>query len=429
MLDGLIIMIGVDFMHYAKYTQTGLANLIAHYERKNNDTREYENKNIDKDKTHLNYDLAKDPEDDRTGYQKHKDRLAEVYHLPRADVNTMFDIVITLPKDYDGDPKTFFENCKEFFDLLYGKDNCVGAWVHMDEKSPHMHYASIPVIPNKDYGVEGKKSKDYQYRVNAKKVICKKELQRVHPDLQKFLRAKEPNRTINIINGEVARNGQNISVKELKQKEQLKQLEQKEKEITAKETALEKQSQTLEQAKENITAREKELSSQSAQLDKDLEEMRSFKYRTPPQEEKKGLFGGKKPVPYDEYKKTYDDLQKAISALDRATSENKRLKRQADKPSLLKQELQAERALREQAEDRARQAEDRLQAKESDRDVARSQAFYDVLERVGVKDWQEQQRLKKMFDKSEQEHFKQNRERELAHQHAHTHERETYPER
>ena len=56
-------------MHYAKYTQTGLANLIAHYERKNNDTREYENKNIDKDKTHLNYDLAKDPDDNRTGYQ------------------------------------------------------------------------------------------------------------------------------------------------------------------------------------------------------------------------------------------------------------------------------------------------------------------------------------------------------------------------
>ena len=419
-------------MHYAKYTQTGLSNLIAHYERKNNDTREYENKNIDKDRTRLNYDLAKDPEDDRTGYQKHKDRLAEVYHLNRADVNTMVSIVITLPKDYDGDPKTFFENCKEFFDLRYGTENCIGAWVHLDEKSPHMHYASIPVVPNKDYGVEGKKSKDYKYRVNAKKVICRKELQRVHPDLQKFLRAKEPNRTINIINGEVARNGQNIPVKELKQKEQLKQLEQKEKEITAKETALEKQSQALEQAKENITAREKELSSQSAQLDKDLQDLRCFANRPDKVEPvKMGVLSKKEYVPYDEYKKTYDTMCRALSSAERAESRIKQLQRQADKPSLLKQELQAERALREQAEDRARQAEDRLQAKEGDRDVARSQAFYDVLGAVGITDWQAQQRLKNMYDKSEQEHFKQNQERELAHQHAHQHDRgeETAPRR
>lgn len=396
-------------MHYAKYTQTGLANLIAHYERKNNDTREYENKNIDKDKTHLNYDLAKDPEDDRTGYQKHKDRLGEVYHLPRADVNTMFDIVVTLPKDYDGDPRTFFQNCKEFFDLLYGKENCIGAWVHLDEKSPHMHYASIPVIPNKDYGVEGKKSKDYEYRVNAKKVICQKHLQRVHPDLQKFLRAKEPNRTINIINGEVARNGQNIPVKELKQKEQLKQLEQKEKEITA---------------------REKELSSQSAQLDKDLADLRCFANRPDKVEPVKlGVITKKEYVPYEDYKKTYDTMCQALSSAERAESRVKQLQRQVDKPSLLKQELQAERALREQAEDRARQAEDRLQAKEGDKETAREMALNDVLNHYGVKDWQEIQRFKGLVKQQEDKHFREIKERELAHQHAHTHERETYPER
>ena len=293
-----------------------------------------------------------------------------------------------------------------------------------------MHYASIPVIPNKDYGVEGKKSKDYKYRVNAKKVICRKELQRVHPDLQKFLREKEPNRTINIINGEVARNGQNIPVKELKQKEQLKQLEQKEKEITAKETALEKQSQALEQAKENITAREKELSSQSAQLDKDLQDLRCFANRPDKVEPvKMGVLSKKEYVPYDDYKKTYDTMCRALSSAERAESRVKQLQRQADKPSLLRQELQAERALREQAEDRARQAEDRLQAKEGDRETAREMALNDVLNHYGVKDWQEIQRFKGLVKQQENKHFREIKEQEKAKVHAHTHERETYPER
>lgn len=397
-------------MHVAKYTACGVANLIAHFERKNNDSREYENKNIDKDRTHLNYDLAKDPEDDRTGYQKYKDRLAEVYHLNRADINTMVSIVITLPKDYDGDVKTFFTNCKEFFDLRYGRDNCIGAWVHLDEKSPHMHYASVPVVPNKDYGKEGKTSKDYQCRLNAKKVISKTELQRLHPDLQAFLRQRQPDKTINIINGEVAKNKGNRTVNELKAQEiehKTQELQAKEKEITAKETALEKQ---------------------SAQLDKDLQDLRSFSSRPNKVEPiKMGVLAKREYVPYEDYTKTYDTMRHALDSAERAESRVKQLQRQADKPSLLKQELRAERELRQQAEDRARQAEDRLNAKESDRDVARTQAFYDVLGAVGINDWQIQQRLKKMYDKSEQEHFKQNQERAKAH--AHTHERETYPER
>ena len=57
----------------------------------------------------------------------------------------------------------------------------------MDEKSPHMHYIFLPVMPNKDFGKNTKSGK-YKFRLNAKKVISKTELQRAHPDLQKFLR-------------------------------------------------------------------------------------------------------------------------------------------------------------------------------------------------------------------------------------------------
>lgn len=402
-------------MHVAKYTACGVANLIAHFERTHNESRSYDNQNIDKDRTHLNYNLA---EDGKTGYQKYKDRLDNVYHINRADINTMVSIVVTLPKDYDGDPRTFFKDCKEFFDLRYGKENCVGAYVHMDEKSPHMHYVFLPVVPNKDYGKEGKTSKEYQCRLNAKKVISKTELQRLHPDLQAFLRQKQPNRTINIINGEVAKNKGNRTVNELKAQD----IERKAQELQAKDKAITAKRQEL-------NAKEQELQAKSEQVTKDIEALRGHDKRITPVDSVRLGIRQREYVPYSTYIDTCKQYNKALDTLNGARVQIEQLERRASKPSLDRQALQAERELRQQAEERARQAEDRLQAKEGDRDVARSQAFYDVLGAVGVTDWQAQQRLKKMFDKSEQEHFKQNRERELAHQHAHTHERETYPER
>ena len=105
-----------------------------------------------------------------------------------------------------------------------------------------------------------------------------------------------------------------------------KTMYEKEKEITAKETALEKQSQALEQAKENITAKGKELSAQSAQLDKDLQDLRCFANRPDKVEPvKMGVLSKKEYVPYDEYKKTYDTMCRALSSAERAESRGQAL--------------------------------------------------------------------------------------------------------
>lgn len=267
-------------MHVEKHTKNGLANLIAHYDRRDNANRNYENKNIDKSRTYLNYDLQQlQDKSPKTGYDKYKDRISKVYCMNRKDVNTMVSIVVTLPKDYDGDPKTFFKNCKEFFDNRYGKDNCIGAYVHMDEVTPHMHYIFIPVVKNRDYGKDRKASKDYEYRVNAKQVITKFELQKLHPDLEKFLQKKEPDRIIHIMTGEVAKNKQNIPVQELKLQEQLKQLKAKEKELDNRE-------QKLKQMEKEITEK-----SAKAKEELRLQDKRTEEIKTP--EGKKTLLHGK----------------------------------------------------------------------------------------------------------------------------------------
>ncbi|EOA9304245.1 TPA: MobV family relaxase, partial [Staphylococcus aureus] len=43
------------------------------------------------------------------------------------------------------DTKQFFEHAKAFLEQEYGKDNLLYATVHMDEKTPHMHYGVVPI--------------------------------------------------------------------------------------------------------------------------------------------------------------------------------------------------------------------------------------------------------------------------------------------
>ncbi|MDN8888844.1 MobV family relaxase, partial [Staphylococcus aureus] len=43
------------------------------------------------------------------------------------------------------DTKQFFEQAKTFLEEEYGKENLLYATVHMDEKTPHMHYGVVPI--------------------------------------------------------------------------------------------------------------------------------------------------------------------------------------------------------------------------------------------------------------------------------------------
>ena len=166
--------------HVEKYTQSQVGHLFNHYNRDKEKDCNRSNESIDKNKTKDNYNLM---EREQTPQEYFKQRLGEVYHMNRSDVNVMVDWIVTLPKDYDGDPKEFFQHTVDYLNDRYGADNCIGAFVHMDETTPHLHYSFIPVVPDERH-------KDYDYKVNAKKVISRKELQNFHPDLQKYLREK-----------------------------------------------------------------------------------------------------------------------------------------------------------------------------------------------------------------------------------------------
>lgn len=97
----------------------------------------------------------------------------------------MVDCVVTLPKDYNGQTKEFFEHTYEFLERDFGRDNVISSYVHMDETTPHMHFCFVPITSDN--------------RLCAKEVVDRQYLQNFHDRLQEHLREREPAHTINIL--------------------------------------------------------------------------------------------------------------------------------------------------------------------------------------------------------------------------------------
>lgn len=171
--------------HIEKFAKNSVGHLFAHFERKkeNGEFVKFSNQEIDTTKTDQNYNLAWNR--DKKQYQIYKDRLSQVQVFNRNDVKTLCSCVTTIPQDtylkFKDNPKAireFFEHSYKFLEHRYGKQNVVSSFVHMDETTPHMHFAFIPVVFDKKKNIE---------KVCAKEVITKTELKTFHKDYQEYL--------------------------------------------------------------------------------------------------------------------------------------------------------------------------------------------------------------------------------------------------
>lgn len=210
--------------HYMKHPKTALGHLGKHYERGKDESNEYVkfgNPEIDPQRTHLNYNLAQ--QHNHMGFIKQ--RLSEVYCLNRKDVNVMCSWVITAPKDLDPSQQDdFFKESYKFLENRYGKENVISSYVHLDETTPHMHFAFIPVVYDK---------KKDRYKVSAKERVNKFELKSFHSDYQEHL--DKANIKCNVLN-EATKEG-NKSIEELKRHsatERLQEVNEKASKIVSK---------------------------------------------------------------------------------------------------------------------------------------------------------------------------------------------------
>ena len=171
---------GYVLAHIDKFTKGQIGGVTRHFERYKKENGEYikfGNQEIDTEKISLNYNLA----DEKNQMEFIKNRTSEVRCLNRKDVNVMASWVVTLPEKIETqeDQRLFFEESYNFLEKKYGKENVISSYVHLDETTPHMHFAFIPVVRDKKRG---------DLKVSANDLITRNHLRSFHPELEKHMK-------------------------------------------------------------------------------------------------------------------------------------------------------------------------------------------------------------------------------------------------
>ena len=158
-----------------KFNKISCGHMTSHFDRS---AKNISNENIDESKTNLNYNLADQSMQQIDFINK---RCSEVKCQNRKDVNVMCSWVVTAPKDLsENELEPFFKATYEFLEKKYKKENVISAYVHMDEVTPHLHFAFVPVVKSLKKGKEIEK-------VSAKELINRQELKLFHGALEKHI--------------------------------------------------------------------------------------------------------------------------------------------------------------------------------------------------------------------------------------------------
>jgi hypothetical protein len=208
--------------HMEKYARSAVGQLCQHHEGKKLPDGSYVkfgNGDIDTSLSHPNYNLA--PERKQIDFINQ--RCSEVKCMNRKDVNIMVSWVATLPKDFPEErSREFFEQTYRFLNERYGgEQNVISSFVHLDETTPHMHYAFIPVVKDKKSGIE---------KVLAKECISKGDLLTFHKNLEKRL-YQHFGFEVGVLNG--ATKSGNLTICELKLQSSVEDLTAQETELKA----------------------------------------------------------------------------------------------------------------------------------------------------------------------------------------------------
>lgn len=197
-------------MHVEKFQKNAVGHMLRHYNRI---AMHFGNENIDHMRSDLNYNLA--PKRKQYDIEYYKSRLSEVKCQNRADVKTLCDWIITLPKgDFTQEQEQlFFRSAYDFMAKRYKEENVISAWVHKDESGqPHLHFAFIPVCVDKKKGIE---------KVSAKEVLTRNELRCIHREMAEHM-SNIFGHDIGILNGATA--GGNKTIMELKAQDTQKEI-------------------------------------------------------------------------------------------------------------------------------------------------------------------------------------------------------------
>ena len=165
-------------LHMDKFKKEAVRGIQSH----NNREREsHSNPDIDYERSAHNYELCVQPaENYAEAIQNRIDDLLLVKAV-RKDAVHMCGLIVSSDSTFfeklsSEDTKLFFEESKAFLTEFVGAENVISAKVHMDEKTPHMHFLHVPVTEDG--------------RLNANKIYTRESLKKLQTELPRYLQSR-----------------------------------------------------------------------------------------------------------------------------------------------------------------------------------------------------------------------------------------------
>lgn len=163
----------------ARMQKMKAGNLGGSYKHNERVFDKHSNKDINPERTHLNYELT--DRDRSISYEKQIKKYINENKISkraiRKDAVLADEWVITSDKQFFENlsaerTREFFETAMRYFAENYGKSNIAYANVHMDESTPHMHMGIVPMRDGK---------------LSSKAMFTREELRHIQEDLPRYM--------------------------------------------------------------------------------------------------------------------------------------------------------------------------------------------------------------------------------------------------
>ncbi|KZB89783.1 hypothetical protein A2U94_19710 [Bacillus sp. VT 712] len=257
------------------------------------------NPDIDKERSHLNYDLVNP---DKIDYNKRVKEIIESQKTgtrkTRKDAVLVNELLITSDRGFfdrlnPAEEKQFFEESYKLFADRYGEKNIAYAMVHMDEKTPHMH---LGVVPMRDGKLQGKH------------VFDRNELRWIQDEFPKHLQKQG----FDVERGEKGSNREHLTTQQFKAKTLKEQVERLESSLSEKQAA-----------KQEIETSINEIEHRLSDLGKSLDQVKKVDEIDVKLEKKMGLFASDRVILE---RKDFEGIETLAKASEALKMENRQLK-------------------------------------------------------------------------------------------------------
>jgi len=188
-----------------KMKADNLVGIGNHNQRK---TKNHSNKDIDVERSHLNYDLVEGrTENYKTDIQDFIEEKKAGTRATRKDAVLVNEWIISSDRAFfdgkdDKEVERFFTEAKDYFADKFGDDNIRYAQVHLDETTSHMHLGIVPF--------------DEDNKLSAKRMFNRAALIEIQDELPIFMH----DRGFDVQRGEKGSERKNLTVPEYKEMKQ-----------------------------------------------------------------------------------------------------------------------------------------------------------------------------------------------------------------